>query len=443
MLTNMEKKINGSAVEIGAMSKRDIFRQVMQAPVIIAALGYFVDIYDLLLFSIVRIPSLRALGLSGNELMTEGIFLINVQMAGLLTGGILWGILGDKRGRLSVLFGSILLYSLANLANGFVTNVPQYAVLRFIAGVGLAGELGAGITLVSEILPKQIRGYGTTLVASVGLFGAVLAYFVASFTNWQVAYWIGGGLGLCLLLLRYTVAESGMFASIVDKQVDRGNFVSLFTNGKRLASYVRCILIGLPIWFVIGILITFSPEFAESLNVNDLVDAGKAVMFCYVGLSLGDLSSGLLSQWLQSRKKAVLLFIVITCCAVTFYFTLAQYSLNTFYFGCFFLGFGIGYWALFVTIAAEQFGTNIRATVATTVPNFVRGTVLPLTFFFEIIREQSGIIVSGCIVGAVTIVIALAALFKMKETFARDLDFTELDITKSFTTAKSSTLPIE
>ncbi|MCD9019909.1 MFS transporter [Parachryseolinea silvisoli] len=400
-------------------------KQILRPPVIIAALGYFVDIYDLLLFSIVRVPSLRALGRTGDALLRDGIFLINIQMAGLLTGGILWGILGDKRGRLSVLFGSILLYSLANLANGFVTTVPQYAILRFIAGVGLAGELGAGITLVAEILPRQIRGYGTTLVAAVGLFGAVLAYFVAELTDWQVAYWIGGGLGLCLLLLRYSVSESGMFAEVRDKKVERGNFFILFSRGPLLASYLRCILIGLPIWFVIGILVTFSPEFAVSMNLPEAIDAGKAVMCCYIGLSLGDLSSGLLSQALKSRKKVVLVFLFLTATAMAIYLTSTALSATAFYTRCFFLGFAIGYWALFVTIAAEQFGTNIRATVATTVPNFVRGTVVPLTLAFEWLRISHSMIFSAWVVGGASLLIAALALWKMKETFGKDLHFVE------------------
>ncbi|MBL0740009.1 MFS transporter [Chryseolinea lacunae] len=409
------------------MEEKSVLKQVLQAPVIIAALGYFVDIYDLLLFSIVRVPSLKALGLSGDQLLREGIFLINVQMVGLLTGGILWGVLGDKKGRLSVLFGSILLYSLANFANGFVTDVTQYAVLRFIAGVGLAGELGAGITLVAEILPKHIRGYGTTLVASVGLFGAVLAYVVAANTDWQVAYWVGGGLGLSLLLLRYSVAESGMFESVKEKQkqVSRGNFFLLFSNAGLFLNYLRCIFIGLPIWFVIGILITFSPEFGVSLGLPTPVDAGKAVMFCYIGLSLGDLVSGSISQLLKSRKKVVLLFIGLTLCAIVFYLTQGKLSSPVFYASCVFLGFSIGYWALFVTIAAEQFGTNIRATVATTVPNFVRGTVVPLTMLFEYLRTQQSMVASAAWVGGGTLIIALLALWKMKETFGKELDFVE------------------
>lgn len=412
-------------LRVCVMENKSILKQVLRAPVIIAALGYFVDIYDLLLFSIVRVPSLQALGLSGDELLKEGIYLINIQMAGLLTGGILWGILGDKRGRLSVLFGSILLYSLANIANGFVTTVPQYAFLRFVAGVGLAGELGAGITLVAEILPKNIRGYGTTLVASVGLFGAVLAYFVAEYTNWQVAYMIGGVLGLSLLALRYSVSESGMFNSIKEKNIGRGNFLKLFTNRKLLKKYVQCILIGLPIWYVIGILVTFSPEFAVNFQVKGVIAAGKAVMFCYIGLSCGDLASGMLSQYLKSRREVVLLFLSLTTLAIVLYLSLSGMSTSMFYFNCFLLGVSIGYWALFVTIAAEQFGTNLRATVATTVPNFIRGTVVPLTFSFELLRTQTGMIPSAWIVGLATVVIALIALWRMQESFGKDLNFVE------------------
>ena len=266
------------------MINKSVARSLFSIPVIVAALGYFVDIYDLLLFSIVRVPSLHALQVPDDQLLSKGIYLINMQMAGMLIGGIFWGILGDKKGRLSVLFGSILLYSAANIANGFVTNIDQYALLRFIAGIGLAGELGAGITLVAEVLPKEIRGYGTSLVASVGVLGAVLAYFVADMYDWRIAYFIGGGLGLALLVLRFNVFESGIFKHIKEKNTSRGNFFMLFTSKKRLLKYLRCIMIGLPIWFVIGILITFSPEFGKAIGLTEPVNAGKAVMFSYIGL---------------------------------------------------------------------------------------------------------------------------------------------------------------
>ncbi|MBX2947585.1 MAG: MFS transporter [Cyclobacteriaceae bacterium] len=406
------------------MRKGD-WKKLFSIPVVVAALGYFVDIYDLLLFSIVRIPSLRGLGVPDAQLFDQGEFLLRVQMGGLLVGGIIWGIMGDKRGRLSVLFGSILLYSLANIANGFVTTVDQYAIFRFIAGIGLAGELGAGITLVAEVLPTRLRGYGTTLVATVGLLGAVLANVIAKHFDWQVAYFIGGGLGLMLLIARVSVFESGMFLTVKEQSIDRGNFISLFTDFGRFKRFINCILIGLPIWFTIGILITFSPEFSVEIGVLEPIIAGDAVMFSYLGLAAGDMSSGLLSQWFRSRKKIVFVFIIITLGFVLLYLYPPVTTKFFFYFTCFCLGFGVGYWALFVTIAAEQFGTNLRSTVATTVPNFIRGTVVPLTFAFKLLREDTGIIVGALIVGVTTIIISLLSLRSLSETFGRELDFVE------------------
>lgn len=407
------------------MRNPSTLKQLLSVPVIVAALGYFVDIYDLLLFSIVRVPSLRALNVADDQLLGQGIFLINTQMAGMLVGGILWGVLGDKKGRLSVLFGSIALYSLANIANGLVTNVDQYAVLRFIAGIGLAGELGAGITLVAEVLPKEIRGYGTSIVASVGVLGAVLAYFVADLFSWRVAYFIGGGLGLALLVLRFNVFESGIFRQAKEVAVARGNFFALFSSWKRFLKYLRCIMIGLPIWFVIGILITFSPEFGNAIGLQTPVQAGKAVMFSYIGLSLGDMCSGLLSQYLRSRRKTVLVFVCLTALAIVVYLLQRTQSIALFYGLCLFLGFAIGYWALFVTVAAEQFGTNLRATVATTVPNFVRGSVNVFTPLFLAGVGRAGFTGSAALVGAGTIILAILAAWKMEETFSKNLDFTE------------------
>jgi MFS family permease len=408
------------------MDNHDL-KKLFSIPVIVASLGYFVDIYDLLLFSIVRITSLKSLGVADDQLLSEGIFLINAQMVGLLTGGIIWGIMGDKKGRLSVLFGSILLYSLANIANGFVTTVDQYALLRFIAGIGLAGELGAGITLVSEVLPTRLRGYGTTIVASVGLMGAVVANFVAREFDWQVAYFIGGGLGLILLITRVSVLESGIFLQVKESAVERGNFLKLFTNSARLKRFMNCILIGLPIWFVIGILITFSHELAPVIGMEGQIIVGDAVMYSYLGLVAGDITSGIFSQWFRSRKKIVFRFILLTLAFILLYLYSPVKTTSFFYFNCFLLGFGVGYWALFVTIAAEQFGTNLRSTVATTVPNFIRGTVLPLTLAFEFLRPHLGEIQGALVVGLATIGIALLALRSMDETFGKDLNFLEED----------------
>lgn len=416
--------------------KNENQKGLFSVPVIVAALGYFVDIYDLLLFSIVRRPSLSSMGVPDDQLFTQGEFLLQVQMTGLLVGGLIWGIMGDKRGRLSVLFGSILLYSIANIANGFATTVGQYAILRFIAGIGLAGELGAGITLVSEVLPTRLRGYGTTLVASVGLMGAVLANFVAKKFEWEVAYFIGGGLGLLLLIARISVFESGIFLEVKEQNVQRGNFFQLFSNGERFKKFMGCIFIGLPIWFTIGILITFSPEFAKALHIDGVVAAGDAVMWSYIGLAVGDLTSGLISQAVKSRKKVVLFYIFLTLAVIVLYLFTPGRSVFNFYVTCFLLGVGIGYWALFVTIAAEQFGTNLRSTVATTVPNFIRGTVVPLTLAFRFLREvlhsdtsgeDAPVIYGALIVGGFTIVIAIIALRAIHETFGRDMNFLEKD----------------
>jgi MFS family permease len=407
-------------------------KPLWSVPVIVAALGYFVDIYDLLLFSIVRRTSLQSIGVPEDKLLKQGEFVLQSQMVGLLLGGLIWGVMGDKKGRLSVLFGSILLYSLANIANGFVTTVNQYAILRFIGGIGLAGELGAGITLVSEVLPTRLRGYGTTLVATVGLMGAVLANFIAKKFDWQIAYFIGGGLGIVLLVARVSIFESGVFLKLKEQTVQRGNFFQLFSNATRFKKFVGSVFIGLPIWFVIGILITFSPEFAKALHIDGTISAGDAVMYSYIGLAVGDLVSGFISQALRSRKKVVFLYVIVTTGMILIYLFTPGRSVFNFYLSCFLLGVSIGYWALFVTMAAEQFGTNLRSTVATSAPNFIRGMVVPLTLGFRFMREQLGggesaVIYGALVVGIITIIIAFLSLQWVEETFSRDMNFVEED----------------
>lgn len=415
------------AVNTEEEKKTSVARELVRLPVVVAALGYLVDMYDLFLFSIVRVPSLTDLGIEGDRLLEDGVLLLNMQMAGLLIGGIFWGILGDKKGRLSVLFGSILIYSLANIANGLVQTVPQYAALRFIAGVGLAGELGAGITLVSEILPRRMRGYGATLVATLGVFGAILAYFVADFFAWRASYFIGGGLGLLLLVMRVRVFESGIFLKAKSADVERGNILMLFNNGERFFRYLKCILVGLPIWFVVGILITFSPELGEAIGLNEPVKAGIAVILSFASQAFGNVASGLLSQYTESRKKVMGLFIVLSFVFSLLYLLLPVDSVFVFYLLCVFLGFSNGYWTLFITVAAEMFGTNLRATVATTVPNFVRGAVIPITTLFLFLRTDAGvgIINSALILAGLTTILALASLWSLDETFHKDLNYNE------------------
>lgn len=402
---------------------------VFNIAVIVAALGYFVDIYDLLLFGIIRIPSLRSLGLSEAEILTDGEGILQWQMWGLLLGGIIWGVLGDRRGRLSVLFGSIILYSLANILNGFVETVDQYKWIRFVAGLGLAGELGAGITLVSELTSKEKRGIATSLVAGIGLTGAVVAFIMKENFHWRTCYFIGGGLGLGLLILRVSVFESGMFHAVKKLDVQRGNLFMLFTNADRFKRYILGILIGLPTWFVIGVLVTFSSEFGKLFGIKEPIDPGKAIMYAYAAISIGDILIGFVSQWFRSRKKALYLFYAITALFMVLFFTVQwNGSANRMYWICAGLGFGTGFWAIFVTMGAEQFGTNLRATAATTIPNMVRGMlaifILPL---FKWLRgiEGVGYINGGIIAAIIIMAIAITATLLIKETFGKDLNFVE------------------
>src|SRR4051794_32837461 len=398
---------------------------LFSVPVLVAALGYFVDIYDLLLFGIIRKTSLRSLGLSEEMVLTSGEFIISIQMVGLLIGGIVWGVMGDKKGRLSVLFGSILLYSLANIANGMVHTVNQYALMRFIAGVGLAGELGAGITLVSELLPKEKRGLGTSLVAGLGLTGAVVAYFISKEFDWRICYYIGGAMGLLLLILRVSVFESGMFQQVKDMNVSRGNFFMFFARSETFFKYLKCILIGLPTWFVIGVLVTFSDQFGLKMNLTEAIDPGRAIMFAYIGISVGDITIGFVSQAFRSRKKALFLFYFLTMIFMVLFFLQHESSSFIMYLLCGCLGFSTGFWAIFVTMAAEQFGTNLRATAATTVPNMVRGSLPLIIALFKGLRETTGFITGAIITATIIMVISWIAAYFTNETFSKDLMYVE------------------
>ena len=402
---------------------------VLSLPVIVAALGYFVDIYDLLLFTIVKKPSMLGVGSTDATMLVDSTRVINWQMTGLLLGGIIWGMLADKKGRLSVLFGSIILYSIANFATGFVQTVDQYAACRFVGGLGLAGELGAGITLVSELLPKNKRGIGTSLVAGIGLSGAVAAYFTYRFTDdWRLCYKIGGGLGIALLLLRVSVAESGMFKEAKEQKVVRGNFFMLINNGKRLKKYIFAILIGLPTWYVIGILVNQSDRFGNTMFGSTTIDSGRSIMFAYAAIAIGDMLVGLVSQYFKSRKKALLIYYMLTIVGLILFFSGYNRSDSTMYAICTLLGFSTGFWAIFVTMGAEQFGTNLRCTAATTIPNMVRGA-LPLInmMFLDLFQKSWGwsLVYSGIITGIVVMTITLIAYYFTEETFHKDLNYVE------------------
>ncbi|MDQ3368526.1 MAG: MFS transporter [Myxococcota bacterium] len=398
--------------------------------VIVAALGYFVDVYDLILFGMVRTASLRDLGVT--DTTGEGIYLLNMQMGGMLLGGVLFGVLGDKRGRLSVLFGSITLYSLANLANGFVDSVEQYAWCRLIAGIGLAGELGAGITLVSELMRRETRGIGTTIVAAFGIFGGVVAGLVGGAFpgigfEWRTAYFIGGGMGLALLVLRIGVVESGMFAALARHPVARGNFGSLFTDRQRFLRYLAITCVGVPVWYIGGILCTLAPELGLALGLPEAPRAATSLFFFYTGASVGDVASGVLSQVLRSRRKTLAIFLTGATAAIAAYFGFGGTSLTMFYLMSALGGLTAGYWAVFVSTAAELFGTNLRATVTTTVPNFVRGSLVLLATMLTMLREPLGLIGAAVAVGGFAMLVAFLGVWALPETFGIDLDFQEGD----------------
>lgn len=400
------------------------WRNLLRMPVLVAALGYLVDMYDLFLFSVVRVPSLTDLGVPQDQLLPVGVSILNWQLIGLLIGGIIWGIMGDKKGRLSVLFGSILMYSLANLANGLVQTVPQYQALRFIAGIGLAGELGAGITLVAELLPQRLRSYGAVIVSTMGVLGGILAFLVADIFEWRSSYFVGGVMGLVLLVLRIRVFESGLFIKLKEKKVARGDLMMILTNGKRLSKYIMGILVGIPMWFVVGVLMTFSPEFGSAHGLSG-INAGKAVMLLFGGQAFGNMASGLVSQYFQSRKIGIGVFMIGSFLTMLAYMLLPVKTEFQFYGLILVLGFFNGYWTLFIIQAAELFGTNIRATVATTIPNFVRGTAVILTTAFAALRPGMGIISGGVLLASVSVFIALIALYLLQETYHKDMNYEE------------------
>jgi MFS family permease len=416
-------------MEIKQFTFKEKLRILLSFPVIIAALGYFVDIYDLLLFGIVRIPSLESMGLNADKV---GTMILNYQMIGLVLGGIIWGVYGDKKGRLSVLFGSIIVYSLANIACGFLPQMnfadkgTIYAVLRFIAGIGLAGELGAGITLVSETLPKELRAIGTSIVAGFGVLGAVVAQFTVELAgSWTKAYIIGGLLGIALLVLRISVAESGIFKAVKEnKAIKRGNFFSFFSNKVLFMKYMRCVFMGIPIWYCMGILVFMANQFAPEMGIAS-INPGKAIMWAYIATSISDFSSGWFSHVLKSRKKAILYMLLLTLVGVIMMLFSGKKTENMYYFYCFWIGFGSGFWAMLVTVAAEQFGTNLRSTATTSVPNMIRGSVPIMLIGFDYLKQTRSVIISAAIVGAIAFTLGIYATLTISETHNREMDFVE------------------
>ena len=406
----------------------DPWRELLHPNVLVAALGYFVDVYDVLLFTVIRRPSLEALGVRGDALVDEGIRLMNAQMLGMLLGGFLWGIWGDKRGRISVLYGSILVYSLANIANASVHSVEAYAVWRFIAGFGLAGELGAAITLVSEVLSAEARGYATGLVASCGAAGVVVASLVGELFPWRWAFVGGGAMGLLLLVLRMRTMDSALFAKMntAGHGLCRGD-LRLLLRPRRLRLFLSSVLAGSPIWLMSGVLGAFAPELTRLQGATGEVKASLAIFAGNFGVLLGDFGASVLSQWLKSRKKVIVGAVVGASVFVALFLSLRQAPPWAYAVALFGVGICAGNWAVIIATSAEQFGTNLRATVTTCIPNLVRALVIPMTLSLEILRPQLGLWGATVAVAAGVLTLALVGSLQLGETFQRDLDFVESD----------------
>ena len=393
--------------------------------VLAAGLGFFVDTFDLFLFNVYRIPSLKELGFSGTALTSAGEYLLSVQMLGMMIGGIISGIIADKKGRVTVLFGSIILYSLANILNAFVYDLNSYALIRFIAGVGLAGELGAGITLVGESMSIEKRGYGTILVATLGGLGAVTAGLAGDFLPWRTAFLVAGGLGFLLLLLRVKAMETNIFKASLRQEQPRGSFFHLFKSKIRIYKYFACILVGVPIWYSVGLLITLSPELALEHHINYL-KLGLCFILFQVGITTGDLSSGILSQLFRSRKKILIAYMAFAIVGTILHF-IQLYQSGSIYITSLLMGIGCGYLSVFVTSTSEHFGTNLRVSATATVTNFMRGAVTILIPLRIWIQEMGSFTLSQSLIftGIIVWSVALIAVFWLPETYGRNLDYLE------------------
>jgi putative MFS transporter len=404
-------------------------REILKQKVLwIAAFGYFVDLFDLVLYGAVRVDSLQSLGYQGKELFEVGANLLNIQMAGMLVGGIFWGILGDRRGRKEALFGSIFIYSLATFLNAYVHDFAGYATLRFLAGIGLAGELGSAITLVSETLPQASRGLGSAFVAAVGFFGAAMASYTSQHMSWQNAYRFGGALGVLLLLSRVSVKESILFLKTHanNPNASFGSLGYLFSSGRRVKLMLLAFLAGVPIWYVAGILSYFAPEFAKELKTTGIVTAGTTIMMGYLGSIMGDIACGFLSQKLKSRKKAVLIFMILGgLIAIIHPLFMVGGSALSFYWVRFGIGFGNGFFAILIAWIAEMFGTNLRATLTSTLANLIRASVIPITFAFLHFNPTYGLLKTSAALGCFVFVLGIISVLNMPETFSRDLHYLE------------------
>ncbi len=404
-----------------------IFRQRNLVLAIVASsMGFFVDLYDIIIVSVLRRSSLLDLGIAEADLQAKGVLLLNTQMAGMLLGGFLWGMLGDKKGRLSVLFGSIALYSITTFLHAYAPNYEVYLLLRFLAGIGLAGELGAAVTLVSEQMPPKWRGMGPAIIGSFGMLGAVAGAYIGGHYSWQFTYQLGGGMGLVLLLLRLGVMESGLYRNLQGAQVRQGDLWLVLRDRKQLLKYCAIILMGFPGWFVNGVVMTFTPEIAAGMGMQEIPSVSMVFTVFFLGFTFGDFSCGLVSQWLQSRKKAIFRYLSAFTLLMITYFAIGYRSVQIYYTLFFLMGISVGYTIVLITNGAEMFGTNIRSLVTTSSLNLLRASVIPQATLFNLLTHSMGAAKAAALVGILSVAIAFWAYTQLEETFHKDLNYVDV-----------------
>lgn len=400
--------------------------------ILVASLGYFVDAYDLIIASVVRSSAIVELGLAqvGTPEHTKYAQLFEyVQSAGILLGGIIFGVYSDKKGRKKALYYSIAIYSIANILNGLLSaSVPfvgtVYCILRFICGFALAAELSIGIVMISETMKAKHRGYGTMIVVSFGILGAVLAAVLFEFIgiHWQTLYLIGGIAGVLLLIFRFSVKETNPFLDLENQESERGSWVMIFKNRRLLKILFNAILLGFPIYFFISIPIKFATDYGKELGLT--IKGTIPIIVFYIAMSVSDIIANYLCQLFENRKKV--LYFYLGLCTISV-FLLHFYPPTTpeqyFYLFSPLMGFASGYWALLITFTNEQIGTNIRSTYTTAVPNVVRSLFIPIQLLLTVLQPTFGTSTSVFYIGVLAVILALLGLYSLKETWGKNLKF--------------------
>jgi MFS transporter, putative metabolite:H+ symporter len=381
--------------------------------------GYFIDIFDLVLFSTLRISSFEELKITDPTYWTVVFF--NLQMTGILVGGIFWGKMADIKGRSWSFMGTILVFSIANIINGLTSSLTVYGICRFIAGFGLAGEMGSGIALICEKVPDEKRSLYLGFVSSLGCIGAVLSGWLGDIVYWRYLFIGSGFAGILLTLLRKNLLEPDLFRKTATLNIPRGQWKTLFQSPPDLIRFILLIFLGIPMWYIIGILWSFSTEMTSTIGLN-IFTSGQAILWGYVGVWMGDMLMPFVSQFLKSRIFTIQICLIMMLLGVIYLFQFQPHSLLSFQLTHIFLGFTIGYWAVYATLCGESFGTNIRALTSTSLPSLIRFSSIPMMIIYQYGRDENELnIALG--MGLTVLCISMITTYFIKDTFQKDIDF--------------------